>query len=106
MSKELTASAQRVQDTLKSKGFACEVIELPEKTRTSQEAAQAIGCQVGQIAKSLIFNGKHTHKPILLFASFPNRVNEKKISEERLLGKACRSPFPPSPSKQTQHMTY
>lgn len=81
MSKELTASAQRVQDTLKSKGFACEVIELPEKTRTSQEAAQAIGCQVGQIVKSLIFKGKHTQKPILVVASGPNRVNEKKLSE-------------------------
>ena len=81
MSKGLTASAQRVQDALQGKGFTCEVIELPEKTRTAQEAAQAIGCRVEQIAKSLIFKGTHTNRPILVVASGSNRVDEKKLSE-------------------------
>ena len=81
MSKELSLTAQKVQDTLKARGFTCQVVELPDTTRSAKEAAQAIGCQVGQIVKSLVFKSKHTHKPILVVASGPNRVNEKKIGE-------------------------
>ncbi len=80
----LSPSAQKVQDTLAALGFPGEVIELPQSTRTSAEAAQAVGCTVGQIAKSLVFKGKQSGKPILVIASGSNRVNEKKIAE--LLG--------------------
>jgi prolyl-tRNA editing enzyme YbaK/EbsC (Cys-tRNA(Pro) deacylase) len=61
-----------------------QVVELPASTRTAVEAAQAIGCQVGQIVKSLIFKGKRSEQPILVVASGANRVNEKKI--EALIG--------------------
>ncbi len=57
------------------------IVELPDSTRSAVEAAQSIGCRVGQIAKSLIFKGKHTNQPILIIASGPNRVNEKKIAK-------------------------
>lgn len=36
---------------------------------------------MGQIVKSLIFKGKETGKPILILASGPNRVNEKRIAD-------------------------
>src|SRR5690606_11880215 len=64
--------------------------EFPESTRTAQEAADAIGCTVGQIAKSLIFKGKTSQKPILIITSGANRVNEKKVKEYigEKLGKA------------------
>ncbi len=81
MSKSLSASAKKVQKTLKTLGFPHQVVELPSTTRSSKDAAKAIGCQVDQIAKSLIFKGKHTKRPILVIASGPNRVNEKRIAE-------------------------
>jgi prolyl-tRNA editing enzyme YbaK/EbsC (Cys-tRNA(Pro) deacylase) len=73
-----------VQDTLTSLGFAADVIELPASTRTSVEAAQAVGCQVGQIAKSLVFKTQRTQRPILVIASGANRVDESKLA--RLVG--------------------
>jgi len=81
MSKDLSTRAKKFQDILNSHGFTCQVVELPEITRTAKEAAQAIGCRVEQIAKSLIFKGKTTHKPILVVASGSNRVNENRLSE-------------------------
>jgi Cys-tRNA(Pro) deacylase len=81
MPQELSASAQKVQDALKGRGFTSQVVELPDSTRTAKEAAQAIGCRVEQIVKSLIFKGKQTNKPVLVVASGQNRVNEKRLAE-------------------------
>jgi prolyl-tRNA editing enzyme YbaK/EbsC (Cys-tRNA(Pro) deacylase) len=80
-SANLSPSAQRVQDALKEFGLACAVLELPASTRTAQEAAQAVGCQIGQIVKSLVFKGRNTQTPILIVASGSNRVNEQRIAE-------------------------
>ena len=55
MSEIMSSSAQKVQDALKVHGVACRVTEMKQTTRSAQEAADAVGCQVGQIAKSLIF---------------------------------------------------
>ena len=77
----LSPTAHKVQDKLKTLGFSNEVVELQTTTRTAAEAAQTIGCQVEQIAKSIVFQGRETHKPILVIASGPNRVNEKRIEE-------------------------
>ncbi len=73
----LSASAQRVQNALLHHGLPCQVVELPGSTRTAPEAAQAVGCTVGQIVKSLVFRTKHSLKPILILASGSNRVDEK-----------------------------
>jgi prolyl-tRNA editing enzyme YbaK/EbsC (Cys-tRNA(Pro) deacylase) len=54
-------------------------MELPNSTRTSAEAAQAVGCQIGQIAKSLVFKTRDTQRPILVIASGANRVDEAKV---------------------------
>lgn len=54
-------------------------VEFPKLTRTAKEAADALGCQIEQIAKSIIFKTKKNQKPILVIASGPNRVNEQKI---------------------------
>lgn len=78
---DLSRSAQRVQQVLNEYGLGLHVVEFGESTRTSQEAAAAVGCQLGQIAKSLIFMGKQTGQPILIIASGANRVNEKRIKE-------------------------
>ena len=79
MPQELSASAQKVQDVLHKLGYSSRVVELPDSTRTAKEAAQAIGCQVGQIVKSLVFRGKQSNIPILVVASGTNRVNERRL---------------------------
>ncbi|WPC39269.1 YbaK/EbsC family protein [Clostridium sp. JS66] len=81
MSSNLKKSAQKVQNVLNEFGFELNVVELSDSTRTAQEAANTIGCTVSQIAKSLIFKGKASQKPILIIASGTNRVNEKVIKE-------------------------
>ncbi len=79
MDTKLNPSAQKVQNALQEMGVACVVREMPASTRSAQDAAQAIGCQVGQIVKSLVFAGKESRKPYLLLVSGANRVDEKKI---------------------------
>ena len=51
----LHPTAQRVQDHLHELGLDVEVRELSDSTRTAQEAADAVGVEVGQIVKSLVF---------------------------------------------------
>ena len=77
----LSQSAQRVQDALAAQGVACRVVELPDSTRTAQEAADAIGCTVAQIVKSLVFRGREDDTPLLVAASGVNRVNEKRLAQ-------------------------
>lgn len=79
MSSNLSKSAEKVQKVLNEFGFELNVMELSDSTRTAQEAANSIGCSVSQIAKSLIFKGKTSQKPILIVASGTNRVNEKAV---------------------------
>ena len=81
MSEKLSLSAKKIQEALEAHGVACQVVEMKKTTRSAMEAADAVGCRVGQIAKSLVFKGKQTHQPILVIASGPNRVNEKKVSQ-------------------------
>ena len=80
MAKGLSAAAQRVQDALKALGVTSQVVELPELTRSAAEAAQAIGCRVEQIVKSLVFRGRSTNRPILAVVSGGNRVDEEKLA--------------------------
>jgi prolyl-tRNA editing enzyme YbaK/EbsC (Cys-tRNA(Pro) deacylase) len=76
----LSPSAQRVQQALQEKGLSLQVVELPASTRTAVEAAQAIGCQVGQIVKSLVFRTIESDQPILVLASGSNRVDEQRLA--------------------------
>lgn len=84
MSMELSTSAKKVQSVLQSLGLQLEVVEMPASTRTAVEAAQAVGCEVGQIVKSLVFKGKRSEQAILIVASGSNRVDEKRV--EALIG--------------------
>ncbi|WP_268623630.1 YbaK/EbsC family protein [Paenibacillus alvei] len=77
---ELKNSAQIVQDKLAARGLPNQVVELPDSTRTAQEAANTIGCEISQIAKSIIFRRKAADLPLLIVASGTNRVNERAIS--------------------------
>jgi prolyl-tRNA editing enzyme YbaK/EbsC (Cys-tRNA(Pro) deacylase) len=79
MNKELTGSIKKVHDFLIANGFACTIKVLPDSARTADEAAKAIGCDVAQIAKSLIFIDKKSGYPILVIASGANQVDISKI---------------------------
>jgi prolyl-tRNA editing enzyme YbaK/EbsC (Cys-tRNA(Pro) deacylase) len=80
MNEHLSSTAQKVQDFLNSIGFSGQVVELPDSTRTAPEAAQAIGCTVEQIVKSLVFRGRKSGKAVMVVASGGNRVDEKKLA--------------------------
>jgi prolyl-tRNA editing enzyme YbaK/EbsC (Cys-tRNA(Pro) deacylase) len=80
MPQSLSPSAQKVQDALLAFGLDLQVLELPSSTRTAVEAAQAVGCDVGQIVKSLVFRGAHSGSPVLLLVSGRNRVNEQAVA--------------------------
>ena len=69
---------------MRTNGFAFEVKEFPDSTRTSAEAAAAIGCAVEQIAKSLVFRGAQSGQAVLIIAGGANRVDPRKA--EALLG--------------------
>jgi prolyl-tRNA editing enzyme YbaK/EbsC (Cys-tRNA(Pro) deacylase) len=81
MSSNLPESAVRVQQALTNAGLAIDVLQMPGTTRTAREAAEAIGCTVSQIAKSLIFQRSHSKSAVLVVASGTNRVNEQRIEE-------------------------
>ena len=76
----LPAAAARVQAVADSLGLAIAVQSMPDSTRTAAEAAAACGCDVGQIVKSLVFQGKDTGRPLLLLVSGANRVDEKGVA--------------------------
>lgn len=78
----LSKNSERIKNFLESKGLDVEVKEILESTRTAAEAADAIGCKVDEIAKSILFKGKETGKPVLVIASGSKRINEKKIEAE------------------------
>ena len=75
----LSSAAQKVQDALRARGFAYEVMESTQPSRTAAEAARAVGCDVAQIAKSLVFKTATTGRAVLVVTSGANRVNEWRI---------------------------
>lgn len=75
----LSASAQKVQDAIRARGFDHGVFELAVPVRTSADAAREIGCEVAQIAKSIIFRAS-SGRGVLVIASGANRVNEAAVT--------------------------
>ncbi len=89
---ELKGSLRRVRDALAAEGFEVAMTTFPESTRTSAEAAAAIGCTVGQIAKSLVFRAVESDRPVLVIASGDNRVDTGKVTA--LLGEKIKRADP------------
>ena len=92
MDDRLNRSSQKVQEYLRSVGVQAQVKEMPAATRTAKEAAQAIGCSVAQIAKSIVFRTAQSGRAILVVASGANRVNEHRMSE--LIGEPIEKATP------------
>jgi prolyl-tRNA editing enzyme YbaK/EbsC (Cys-tRNA(Pro) deacylase) len=72
---------QRVSQELQRLGHPHAPTYLDIAARTSQEAADALGVAVGQIAKSVVFRRKSDEVAILVVASGDRRVDEKKVAQ-------------------------
>ena len=81
MSHHLPRAAAAVVTAARSLGLDLDVREFPEGTRTAADAARAIGCQVDQIVKSLVFVADTD--PVLVLTSGGNRVDVVKVGRER-----------------------
>lgn len=73
-------TALRIQQLLIDAGVAGRVVEFDQPTRTSAEAAAAIGCAVAEIAKSVVFRARTSGQAVVVVASGGNRVSEAKVA--------------------------
>jgi prolyl-tRNA editing enzyme YbaK/EbsC (Cys-tRNA(Pro) deacylase) len=73
-------TALRVAQLLRDAGLAGEIVEFEQPTRTSAEAAAAIGCTVAEIAKSIVYRGAASGEAVIVVASGANRVSEAKVA--------------------------
>src|SRR4051812_44727850 len=85
----LPEGVQRVAKALQDKGHPHAPLMLDDAARTAQQAADALGIQVGQIAKSIIFRRKSDDVAVLVITSGDRRVDEKKV--DALVGKTGRA---------------
>lgn len=72
---------KRVSAALAARQHGHEPLWLEVAARTSQEAADALGVSLGQIAKSVVFKRKADEQAVLVIASGDKRVDEKKLKE-------------------------
>jgi prolyl-tRNA editing enzyme YbaK/EbsC (Cys-tRNA(Pro) deacylase) len=78
---ELSRSSARVAEELERLGVTGAVRHMPASTRTAPEAATAVGCDVAQIVKSLIFRSVNSDDAILVMVSGADRVDESRLAE-------------------------
>ncbi len=68
-------SQEKVIEAFKEVNLNIEILNLDVSTKTSQEAADAVNCDIKQIAKSIVFFESSKNKLVQIFVSGPNRVN-------------------------------
>ena len=76
----MSKSVKRVEAALQAAGVAIEVLEMAEGTRTAEDAARAAGCEIDQIAKSIIFRAETSGVAVLFITAGGNRVDPAKAS--------------------------
>ena len=74
----------RVAGFLAEKGIEARVVTLDDSTKTSQMAADALGCTVAEIAKSIVF--AHGDSPLVVVISGDKRVDIRKLSAAEIEG--------------------
>jgi len=86
----MSKSLRRVETALRDAGVRVELREFDASTRTAADAAAAVGCDVDQIAKSIIFRGEESGHVVLFLTAGGNRVSDAKASSVagQPLGKA------------------
>jgi prolyl-tRNA editing enzyme YbaK/EbsC (Cys-tRNA(Pro) deacylase) len=83
---EVNSSVERVRAALLSANHADTISEFPDGTRTAQDAANAVGCTVAQIAKSIVLRAGD--EVVLVIASGANRIDTGKVAA--LIGRAVK----------------
>jgi len=76
----MSKSLKRVRAALEAAGLPDTIREMPESTRTAAEAAAAAGCEIDQIAKSIIFAGEESGALYLFLTAGGNQVDAAKAS--------------------------
>ena len=71
---------RRVSDALAARGHPHAPVFLSSSARTAQEAADALGIVVGQIAKSIVFRRRSDDAAVLVVTSGDRRVDEKRVA--------------------------
>lgn len=71
----MSKSLKRVIAALSDAGLDITPLEMPSETRTAQQAADAAGCHIDQIAKSIIFRGENSGHAILFVTAGGNQVD-------------------------------
>ena len=89
MTNDLPEGVQRVARLLQEQGHPHAPVMLHEAARTAQQAADALGIALGQIAKSIIFRRKSDDVAVLVITSGDRRVDEKKV--DAIVGKTGRA---------------
>ncbi|HZA26175.1 MAG TPA: YbaK/EbsC family protein [Actinomycetota bacterium] len=78
----MASAVERFRQEASRLGLSPKILEFPEGTRTAAEAAQAVGCHIGQIVKSLVFMAGE--EAVLALTSGQNRVDPQALA--RLMG--------------------
>ncbi len=76
----MSKSVRRVARVLEEAGLTAEIFEMPDSTRTAEEAAAAAGCELDQIAKSIVFRAVDHGTAVLFVTAGGNRVDPGKAS--------------------------
>ena len=86
----MSKSLKRVKAALEAAGLQTDILEMPDLTRTAAQAAAAAGCEIDQIAKSIIFRGEQSGEAVLFLTAGGNQVCAEKASAlaGEALGKA------------------
>ena len=74
----MSGAIDRFLDAARARGLTAELRRFPEGTKTAEDAAQAIGCEVSQIVKSLVFMADG--RAVMAYTSGANRVDERKLA--------------------------
>jgi len=81
MSAVLTSpSVERVRDALSRAGMEPAIVELPGAARTAKAAAEYLGCEIAQIANSLVFRGEASNSALLVMSSGAKRVDIARLA--------------------------
>ena len=76
----MSKSLKRVARVLQEAGLDITPLEMPDMTRTAAQAAAAAGCDIDQIAKSVIFAGESSGNAVLFITAGGNQVDTQKAS--------------------------
>ncbi|MDJ0640434.1 MAG: YbaK/EbsC family protein [Paracoccaceae bacterium] len=77
----MSKSLRRISAFLEDAGIDADILEMPGETRTAADAAREAGCEIDQIAKSIIFRGEESGACVLFITAGGNQVDPVRATE-------------------------